>query len=125
MNSIVKELRDWTTTNAAMLARSGVQVTEKPPEPGSTHPWKASVALVFDEVIVSFSVWERTLFQSELIVSSACFSPGLASSTWAEQRFLVSEVRAALPKQQLRRCFGPAVLSRVVLRQIGLPQMVA
>jgi hypothetical protein len=71
MNSIVKELRDWTTTNAAMLASSGVQVTEKSPEPGSTHPWKASVSLVFDEVIVSFSVWERTLLQSELIVMNS------------------------------------------------------
>lgn len=69
MSSIVKELADWTKANAAMLASSGVQVTEKPPEPSST--WKASVALVYDDVIASFTVWERSLFQSELIVMNA------------------------------------------------------
>ena len=71
MSSIVKELADWTRANAAKLASSGVQVTEKSPEPSSTYPWKASVALVYDDVIVSFTVWERSLFQSELIIMNA------------------------------------------------------
>jgi hypothetical protein len=71
MSSIVEELANWTKANAGSLARSGVQVTERPPEPNSEHAWKASIALAYEDVIVSFTVWERSLFQSELIVMNA------------------------------------------------------
>jgi hypothetical protein len=69
MSSIVKELADWTRASAAMLASRGVQVTEKPPVP--SYPWKAGVWLVYNDILISFTVWERTRFQSELIVMNA------------------------------------------------------
>lgn len=71
MSSIVRELADWVKANAAMLSTRGVQLTGKFPEPDSVHPWKASVALVYQEIVASFTVWERTIFQTELIVMNA------------------------------------------------------
>jgi hypothetical protein len=35
------------------------------------HPWKASIALVYSEIMVSFTVWERSVFQTELIIMNA------------------------------------------------------
>lgn len=35
------------------------------------HPWKASIALVYNEIMVSFTVWERSVFQTELIIMNA------------------------------------------------------
>jgi len=66
--SIVQQLIEWADQNAAMLAASGVQLTKKLPEPGSPHPWKASIGLAYDGVIVSYTVWERTRLQTELLV---------------------------------------------------------
>jgi hypothetical protein len=71
MSSIVRELADWTKANVAMLSSRGVQLTEKFPESDSAHPWKASIALVYQGIAVSFTVWERTVFQTELIVMNA------------------------------------------------------
>lgn len=71
MNSIVKELADWTKANTAKLSSRGVVVTERFPEPNSTHPWKASIALVYNETMVSYTVWERSVFQTELIIMNA------------------------------------------------------
>ena len=68
MSSIVAELADWTKANAAALTSRGVQVTEKFPEPSSAYPWKAGIGLVYKEIIVSFTVWERSIFQTELII---------------------------------------------------------
>jgi hypothetical protein len=66
--SIVQQLADWAKQVSAKLAERGVQLTEKFPEPGSLQPWKASVALAYDDVIVSYTVWERTRLQTELLV---------------------------------------------------------
>jgi hypothetical protein len=71
MTSIVAQLSNWAKSNSAMLVSRGVQLTEKFPEPNSTHPWKASIALVYREIIVSYTVWERTAFQTELIIMNA------------------------------------------------------
>lgn len=66
--SIVQQLADWVKQVSAILSERGVHITEKFPEPGSLHPWKASIALAYDGVIVSFTVWERTRLQTELLV---------------------------------------------------------
>jgi hypothetical protein len=71
MSSIVAELADWTKANAVALTSRGVQVTEKFPEPNSAYPWKAGIGLVYKEIIVSFTVWERSIFQTELIIMNA------------------------------------------------------
>jgi hypothetical protein len=66
--SIVQQLADWAKQVSAKLAECGVQLTKKFPEPGSMHPWKASVALAYDGVIVSYTVWEQSRLQTELLV---------------------------------------------------------
>ena len=66
--SIVQQLADWAKQNSAMLAGRGVQLTEKFPEPGSPHAWKAGIALAHDGVIVNYTVWERTRLQTELLI---------------------------------------------------------
>ena len=71
MSSIVAELADWTKANTVALTGRGVQVTEKFPEPNSAYPWNASIGLIYKEIIVSFTVWERTIFQTELIIVNA------------------------------------------------------
>ncbi len=71
MISIVAELSNWAKLNSVMLEGRGVRLTKKFPEPDSTHPWKASIALVYGEIIVSFTVWERSAFQTELIIMNS------------------------------------------------------
>ena len=71
MTSIVKELAEWTKANAASLVSRGVQVRERFPEPNSMYPWTAGIGLVYDEILVSFTVWERTVLQTELIIMNA------------------------------------------------------
>lgn len=68
MNSIVKELAAWTQRNATTLSGRDVQLTNKFPESGSSHPWKASIELAHQHIILSYTVWERTVLQTELIV---------------------------------------------------------
>ena len=31
-------------------------------------PWKGTIGLVKDDILVSYTVWERTIFQTELII---------------------------------------------------------
>ena len=71
MNSIVKELAGWTKANIAMLSSHGVRLTEKFPAPNSACSWKVSVTMSYKATAVSFTVWERTVFQTELIVMNA------------------------------------------------------
>ena len=66
--SIVQQLADWVAQNLTMLAARGAQLTQRFPEPESAHPWKASIGLTYDGVIVSYTVWERTQLQTELLV---------------------------------------------------------
>lgn len=71
MTSIVAELSNWVKANSSMLFSRGVQITEKFPAPGSTHPWKASIALVYGDLMVSYTVWERSALQTEMIIMRA------------------------------------------------------
>jgi hypothetical protein len=69
--SIVDELRSWTKNNSAKLRENHIQLIEKIPEPGSNLPWKASVGLIHNGIVVSYTVWERTRLQTQLIVFNA------------------------------------------------------
>lgn len=46
-------------------------MTEGLPQPGSNYAWKASIALGYDGILVSYTVWERSDLQTELIVMNA------------------------------------------------------
>ena len=66
--SIVHQLRLWLETRRERLVRTGIEITDRVPQPSSNVPWKATIGLVKDGVLVSFTVWERTELQTELIV---------------------------------------------------------
>jgi hypothetical protein len=38
------------------------------PQPSSNVPWKGGIGLVKDDILVSYTVWERIAFQTELII---------------------------------------------------------
>jgi hypothetical protein len=65
---IVSELASWTRQHAAALKEKGIQLEEHFPESASPFPWKATVGLVFADIVVTYTVWERTIFQTSLIV---------------------------------------------------------
>lgn len=66
--SIVHQLRLWLETRRERLVRTGIEITDRIPQPSSNVPWKATIGLVKDGVLASFTVWERTELQTELIV---------------------------------------------------------
>jgi hypothetical protein len=68
MTSIVNQLSVWITNNATKLRDKGVEVAENIPGSGSNIPWKASIGLAYGGFAVSYTVWERTIFQTELLV---------------------------------------------------------
>lgn len=68
MNSIVKELAGWAKANAETLSSRGVRLTEKFPDSNSACSWKSSITMSYKAIVISFTVWERTVFQTELII---------------------------------------------------------
>jgi len=66
--SIVDQLGQWLTTRRANLIRAGIEITDRLPQPSSNVPWKATIGLAKDGIFVSYTVWERTGYQSELII---------------------------------------------------------
>lgn len=71
MNSIVEQLSIWAKNNSQNLEKRGFQVIEKFPTPDSASTWKASIGLIYEGVLVSYTVWERSSLQTELIVMNA------------------------------------------------------
>ena len=71
MISIVDQLAQWTNKNSQTLRNQGVEVTERLPQQGSNRAWKASIALAYNGILVSYTVWERSGLQTELIVMNA------------------------------------------------------
>jgi hypothetical protein len=71
MDSIVNELVEWTSENKATLLAGGVQIQERFPAPKSQFTWKASIGLSYNDTVISFTVWERTICQIEFIVMNA------------------------------------------------------
>lgn len=71
MISIIKQLETWISDNRQMLKEQEIKLTEKIPEAGSNIPWKASIGLEYKAILVSYTVWERTRFQTELLVLNA------------------------------------------------------
>ena len=66
--SIVQRLAQWLSSRGSSLASAGVEATNRIPEPSSNVPWKGTIGLVKDDILVSYTVWERTIFQTELII---------------------------------------------------------
>ena len=66
--SIVNQLAHWLSTRRANLVQMGIEITDRLPEPSSNIPWKGTIGLVKDDILVSYTVWERTVYQSELII---------------------------------------------------------
>jgi hypothetical protein len=66
--SIVQQLRTWAQKNKILLNREGVTLQTRFEEPDSEFHWKGSIGLIKDDIFVSFTVWERTILQTELIV---------------------------------------------------------
>jgi hypothetical protein len=66
--SIVHQLRLWLENSREFLAQAGIEITDRIPQPTSNAPWKGSIGLIKDDILVSYTVWERTGFQTELIV---------------------------------------------------------
>lgn len=54
-----------------MLEEKRIKLIEKFPEAGSNMPWKASIGLEYEEILVSYAVWEMTIFQTDLLVVNA------------------------------------------------------
>jgi hypothetical protein len=66
--SIINQLAHWLTTRRANLIQAGVEIIDRLPQPSSNAPWKGTIGLVKDDILVSYTVWERTVFQTELII---------------------------------------------------------
>ena len=58
--SIVKRLRSWIQDNADGLRRRGILIEERLPDEQSSAPWKASIGFIFENIVASYTVWERT-----------------------------------------------------------------
>jgi len=67
-NSIVRTLERWLSENSSYLLSKDIKITDRIPNPDADVPWKGSIGLSKGSLIISFTVWERIHFQSELIV---------------------------------------------------------
>ena len=68
---IVTALGDWLQSNVEMMEKAGIRVTSSFADERGDPAWKANLRLNFDCVLVSYTVWERTILQTELIVVNA------------------------------------------------------
>jgi hypothetical protein len=66
--SIVEQLRGWLASRKPKLTLAGVDIVDRLPGPSSDVQWSGNIGLVKDNIFVSFTVWELTIFQTELIV---------------------------------------------------------
>ena len=67
-SSIVRQLDQWLSAHLVDLVSNGIEVVDRLPQPPSTVPWKASIGLCKNGILVSYTVWERSTFQTELII---------------------------------------------------------
>lgn len=66
--SIVSRLASWVKEYGSTLRQQGIQVEERFPDHVSPAPWKATIGLAFKDIVVTYTVWERTIFETSLIV---------------------------------------------------------
>ena len=71
MTSIVEQLAIWAKNNSQILRSRGVKVIDRFPQKGSSDSWKGSVSLAYNEILISYTVWERSGLQTELIIMNA------------------------------------------------------
>ena len=75
--SIVNQLAHWLATRRAKLDQAGVEIDARLPRSSTNDfPWKAGITLVKDDILVMFTVWERTVYETELMIED-----GLARKT--------------------------------------------
>ena len=68
IESIVQWLRHWLETRRERLAQVGIAIEDRIPQWSSNLSGKATVGLIKDDVLVSYTVWDNTRFQTELII---------------------------------------------------------
>jgi hypothetical protein len=68
ITSIINQLKYWLEARRDHLVQAGVVITDRLPRQSSDVSWKGTVGLVKDDIFVSFTVWERMGFQTELII---------------------------------------------------------
>lgn len=71
MNSIVKQLTIWVNNNSKTLHVKGIRIINRIPDPQSNLTWKAGIGLLYKDIIVSYTVWERTDLRTELIIMNS------------------------------------------------------
>jgi hypothetical protein len=67
VSSIVDELIGWARAHVEYLRSHEIEV-ERFPERSREAPWKATLGLNHRGFLVNYTVWERTVFQSTLLV---------------------------------------------------------
>ncbi|UTD29057.1 hypothetical protein [Bradyrhizobium sp. WD16] len=92
--SIVDQLSQWLGTRRTNLVQSGIEITDRLPQLSSNVPWKGTIGLAKDDIFVSFTVWERTAYQSELIIVDGQSGKTLRSDDATPQR--PEEIEAVL-----------------------------
>ena len=92
--SIVNQLAHWLSTRRTRLVQAGIAIDARFPQPGSNIPWKAGIGLIKDDIIVSYTVWEETVYQSELIVFDGQLKQTLRADDAAPQH--PEEIEAVL-----------------------------
>jgi hypothetical protein len=68
MNSIIAELISWASKNECELRKNGIHLTKNFPEEQSKFPWKASLGFEKNDLVASYTMWERNGLQTELII---------------------------------------------------------
>jgi hypothetical protein len=68
---IVSRLAAWVQAHASQLKQQGIELEEDFPGIDATLQGKATIGLVFNDIVVTYTVWELTIFQTSLIVFNA------------------------------------------------------
>jgi hypothetical protein len=66
--SIIDQLSRWLAARREGLIREGIVITNRLPLTAIDIPWKGSIGLSKSDILVSYTVWERAKFQTELII---------------------------------------------------------
>jgi hypothetical protein len=93
-DSIVRQLANWLSSRGPRLASLGIETTNRIPESSSDIPWKGTIGLAKDDILVSYTVWERTIFQTELIIVDGALGETLISEDATPKR--VEEIDGVL-----------------------------
>jgi len=102
--SIVHQLGYWLEARRERLAQARIEVDDRLPRAFSNAPWKGSIGLTKDNILVSFTVWELTTFQAELIVVDGNSQETLQSIDFSPQR--PSKIESVLDEVVTKLAYG-------------------